>query len=1246
MNRKIKRVGGIVITIVLLASIFTLPINGKMIGGENKHIIPTKTHNLTLTTEEKNNILTQGGQPASTEQAWLDTNIYREEETTVAVEQNDIGYNKDVGDKIQRSMFIYVGEPIDGAPGRGRTAYLNPDEGDNDDYYRFSVCEGQTITASISTTEDYSYELLDYHGTVIPSGYTATETEFHFLHVYGNPNADEGEYTINIALNGQNDAGTNSDAGDSIDQATSITPGSYVGYMDMNDPEDWYSFSVNSGQGIFVTVKAYDRKLADFDISLYNPSGTLVHRAKYYGDDELEYPADETGTWKIKLDMFPGWDTTKWPDDYFLYGSGAYELELNIGGTAQPPPGPIPQPEIHPIAQTFTVTNDPESSDDEYNFLAAIPSAVYQENGKQYVSPIVYTDDPTPTHWFGTADNTTQYLLDDWNTYLSRHGVTPETYELAGDPVKTAAKLATAKWSSSDTAVLTIDGSKFKDTVTSFIDQDDTLNVKTKVTSASPGSNQFIDFEGHSSIPLWIGKEWGVMTIYAFGSNCGQVGLITPRYELGTAEDWPHPYDGPGDNTNIYFPISIPGLYLPYIDDPSGFDTFEITQHSCNRYKIPISDSDCSIKVTVTTNEESYLEVFLVDPTGSIRRPSVPHWNGGPINPIHIWNGDHHNGFEHWRRWEPTYSKEHTVEIHYPMTGKWTAIVAPHYPYGQEKTTDTIDYHITIEIREHNPERINAGLSAANGAVLASLQHAPLLYVTETTVPIETQNALEQLGVNNILFVNINHVSKVKLSGQVTEITSIKDAVHTTNVLKQQHHIPASMDMGNIITITSFGTEDGFFAPAGLIAAYHATNVINIGEIPDAYNFLDKATAWREYAGSWYHGCRAQGHLEKMSEPIDLIQIILDMMKGEFPPLGIDQHLRWWGTVHDTIKTWITNLGLEGAGQEVYIFVAPRDTDIRHPVIRVMSGVGSYAGQFPFETPGLDAALMCRDILYPAIIYANPGRNITTSQLMNFPDGWNWKTNDGNTSQVYSSRELKETFSSHGRFYEGHVIWDNWLERINEGACVNYYSGHGTGGSGISAQYKNVAEAFPDAELRHEYLHDFDWWDAWRGYMYDDEQTKTARWGGFTWYNAKEPNLYDIIHFKWVDQLLQNLHSEIELWMSCTTGQHFGPDIYLEHGSALWYGNAGTGLCPQEDLLDDSWIHDMMVDGLPVGEAFSKYVWLHQRDFTAKDDAPAKYQAALYGSSSLTVTNVQVIYGDPTLICYSPEWIEPIPVKP
>jgi hypothetical protein len=1243
MNLKIGKIGAIVLAIFLLGSMVALPISGAISVKDNNiiRLLDSLWGNDDPQTENMD------------ERALLDE-YYRIDESSLASDQNDMGYHNDAGDQIARSIYIYVGEPTDAAPGRTRVGYLEPDSGDDEDWYRFPACTGQQISYSFSTSEGYDCEILDKSGNPVSNGATATVTDWFFAHVYTSSSGGLGQYNLDITLTGQNDAGNGDDAGDDIGSATSITPGTYEGYMDKDDWEDWYSFSASSGQGIFVSVEEFDKRYADFDIHLYNPSGEHVYSAMYYGADKeytgsfeadkrLQYPADATGVWKIKIDMFPGWDTSKWPDDYFLYGSGPYEFELTVGGTAQSPPDPIPQPEIYPKAQTFKITDDPNSNTDEYAFLAAVPSAIYKQGDKQYVSPIVYMGDDSVTSWYGTAQDTTDYLLDDWDTYLSRHGMTAVEYEVDSDPIKAAAEIATTGWDYSDTAVLAMDGSKIVDDVTTNIDKDATLKVVTDKTTLTPGDSRFKDLPIENSYQMWIGKNWGSMTVYAYGSDCPEVGIVTTKLELAAYEDWPHPYDEPGDNTNIYFPIALPGLFWPYLEGSTGFDTFEITKYSGDRYKIPIINTDSSIEVTVTTSSNSYLEVFLVDPQGSIRRPSVPSWNGGPINPIHIWNGDHHNGFEDWRHWEPEYTKEHKVELHYPSTGRWTVIVTPHYPYGQEKTSDSIPYHIKAVVREHNAQRVDAGLSAANGAVIASQMHAPLLYVTENSVPVETQNALDKLGVKNVMFININDVSKAQPKGTVTEISSMKQVIAKTQALTTQNTVKTSTDIGNVITVTSFGSEDGFFAPAGYIAAYHGSNVINIGEAPDAYNLIDKGTAWREYGGGWYHGTRAQGHLGKMDEPINVLQIIKNILNGEFPEFGIDQHLRWWGGAHDAIYEWVNDLGLIGTGKEVYMFVSPRDTDIRHPIIRVMSGVGSYAGQFPFDTPGLDAALMSRDVLYPAIIYANPGRDVTTAQLMNYPDGWTWKTNDGVTNTVYSTREVKQSFSSHGRFFEGHVVWDNWLDRMNEGVSLNYYSGHGTGGSGISEQFKNVAEQFPDAELRHEELYDFDWWDAWRGYMYDDSTTGTARDGGFTWYNAKEPNLYDIIHFKWLDQLLQNLHSEIELWMSCTTGQHFGPEIYLEHGSALWYGNAGTGLCPQEDLLDDQWIKAMMVEGLSVGEAFTTYAWLHQRDFTAKQADSSIYNTALYGTSSLDITNVQVIFGDPTMTCYSPEWIEPIP---
>jgi hypothetical protein len=1158
------------------------------------------------------------------------------EDVSFAGEQNDIGYNVDVGDRIQKALPLYVGEPVDQTvPGRGRDGSLDPDRGDSDDWYRFSVCKGQRIDGSLSSGENYDFEFADYAGNPVGQSYTADKTGVYFLHIFANEGAGAGDYTIEVILSGQNDVDTGGDAGDSIGQATPITPGSYTGYMDVNDREDWYSFSVSSGQGVFVYVKPLEK--SDYDIHLYNPAGELVYSAQYYGEDELEYPADASGKWVIKLDMFPGWDEEKWPDNYFLYGSGAYELRLSIGGEAEAPPGPVPQPDITPVAQTFIVDDDPGSNRDEYGYIAAVPAANYIKNGKKYVSPIVYRGVDFIPAWFTTVDQTTQYLLDDWNTYLARHDMVAEEYVIPEDPIEAAASIATSKWTSSDTAVVVVDGSVFEDEVSTVIDKDASLSSRPEITRVKPGS--FKDVGGLLTAPMFLGKKWGAIHLIGKGANfAGDTGLITPRYESLMEDWWPHPYDANGEDVDTFYPVSLPGIWLPYVTSESGLEELQVITYAGDRYSIPVPNTCCSIKVTITTDEPSHLIVYLIDPNGNVRRPMVPHYNGGEIKPLHQWNGGHwEHDQDEFRSWIVEPHTEFSVEVHNAMEGKWTAIVVPFLDHETGEAHFDGKYHIKADIRKYNPKRMAAELSAANGAVIASMNHAPLLYVTEDSVPSETSNALSKLGATNIIFININSVSTASISG-ATEYKTLQQVIDV---------IKANENSENFITIISHGTGDGYFAPASMIAAYHVSPVLNFCEAKEAYNTLDAIAAWREYAGDYYHGARSVGHLPQMAAPFDLKEFIKGILEGEFPKPGFDLKLRWFSAVHDGVHNMISGYGLDREGQEVYMFVGPRDTDIRDPVTRAFVGNNSYAGHIPVETPAFSSAVICRDILYPAIIYANPGRNVTTSQLMNYPDGYVWRANDGKGYPNFATRTIKESFSSHGRFYEGHCIWDNLLERYNKGVSISYYTGHGTGGSGISAQYRNIAEDFPLAEPRHPHLKDFDWWDAWRGYGgYDDLQTKTCRWGGSSRYNAQEPNLYDIIHFKWVDQLFENLHSEMEFWSSCTTGEHWGPIVYLAHGSALWFGCAGSAYGVQDDL-HNSWIfHDVLVEGKGIGESQSKYQWIFNRDFTTCDPTTLYGRSTLFQLAQGGLTNVKVLYGDPTMTCYSPDWVEPVPVKP
>jgi hypothetical protein len=1167
---------------------------------------------------------------------------------------DDAGSKRDAGNKISRSSTIYIGEPIDNTPGRGRTGKLS--SSDDEDWYSFSVCEGQNILITMSPSAGYDFNLAlwdknenekatsEKPGAVAEAiSFTAEYTGYWYMLVEYVSGPDEGQYSFDVTLNGQNDADTGNDAGDSFADATSLSPGQYSGYLDMNDGQDWYKFQANAGNGIHFNLEmkktAY---LSDFDISLYNPSGELVYEEDYYYDDELLYPADVSGEWRVKIDIFPGYidipQPTEWK--YYTYGSGAYNLEFSIESSAPAPPGPIPQPQVTPIAKTFNIANDPDSSKDEYGYLASIPACNYLESGNRYLAPIIYEGDDTSTNWFGTdadrgtVDDTTQYLIDDWNDYLAAHGKTAAEYDVPADPIEAAAEIATQNWVSSNLAVVAVDGSGYEDTVKTVIQETKTLK---RVVEVEEFQSDDPIFEGPFQYTTFLGPKWGAIDIgifditgYHANDDSNFLTNVFPSYMNFGGDWWPVPYDGSGDGTDVYYPITQAGIWSAGSDiETDDWSYFRVRKYAGDRYKINVKDSDSVISVKVETANPSDLLVFLVDPDGWLRAPDMPQWNG-PVNPIHVWNGFENPEVNPWREWNPDPHTEFSVEVLHPEKGSWTAIVVPRNAEGPD-----LDYTITGELKTINPNRADAAISAANAAVIASLEHIPLLYVNEDSIPSATSNAISQLGVNKVIFVERGGIG----SGVKSNLPTLEADLTT-----MQNIVDYIKDYGsseNYITITSIKSGDGYFAPTAMLAAYHGAPVLRIGEAPgNPAGMADRIETWRLWSGDFYHGSRSTGHLPDHSEPVPgegswNIKLLFDAfmyavsggVNGELPPLGMDAKRYWNEKVHDGIYDLIDGYGLDIAGQEAYCFVAPRK-DIYIPVHSVMLGNNSYSGHMVGTTPAYTSDMVVRNILYPALIFANPNRNITTSQLMNFADGGNWKTNDGKNNNAYSSRSVKKSFGSHFRTYDGHCLWDAHLERMNDGASAMYYAGHGTGGSGTSAQYYQTEHCNYPEQI---------WWDAWRGYAGFDNW-KIVRNNGRSWYNAEPPSLYDIVHYDYADELFGNLRSNVIFYLSCTTGDAFGPMVYLDHGAVFFMGNAGSGLNPQEDLMDNEIFDRVMIYGETISQAFSKEVWRHLRDFTTKDPT------AMYGSSSLTVTTVQCFYGDPELIVYSPEWTSPVPV--
>jgi len=1238
MKNKFLKIEAAVIILFLVGAMFLVPVSS--IDVEN-------TNNLSFL----NTDLPDEDESSEPESISLDSNYYGHIDAgTTNVRDyspEDAGYREDAGKELKRAFEVYPGELIDDTPGRGRTGnLLNPDK-DEEDWYAYSVCAGQQIDITLTPTSDYDLAIFDLVGEEkVVSTNPGTDVEYAsciahttgrwYMRIYEGAAGAAGNYSFDIQLIGQNDTGIGDDAGDDFATATPITPGVFYGYLDMNDGQDWYKFDVAEGEGMhFYLEMSKIAKFSDFDITLYNPLGEEVHEEDYYTNDELYIGADMAGEWRIKIDIFPGWtdipQPTEW--DYYAYGSGAYELEYILEASGPEPPAPIPQPEITPIAKTFTIQNDPESQLDTYGYMASVPACNYLEGGMRYLAPIIIEGDDTSTNWFdddpecGVVDDTVQYLVDDWNAYLTSHGKTPVEYDVPVDPIEAAAEIAIENWNSSDLAVVAVDGSGLEDAVETVLSRTRTLKREVEIEELDSTSPEIRDFAGRNVYPMFIGPKWGAVNVsiqgistHSYSADGAFLNQLFPSKFMRIAGDWwPVPYASTGEAVDIYYPVTSWGIYGACSDLSNySWNKMIITKYAGHRYKVNVNDPNSVLRVKIETEEPSDLMVFLVDPKGNYREPAYPHWNG-PVNPIHEWNGLSYTGFDEWRTWIPEPHLDFTAEVLHPDIGKWTVIVVPRHAHNGE----SLKYTITGEIRNFE-EQANADISAANAAVIASQEHVPLLYVNADSVPQATEDAFTALGVDSVIFVENGEIGADVRSDLPTldaDLTTMQDIID---------YIKAYDSSENYITLTSLASGDGYEAMASMLAAYHGSPVLHIDDAPgNPAGTAERIDSWRLGAGDYYHGSRSPGHLPVASEPVEQnkIKILLDIIfNNTFPPFGLDAKRYWNEEMHDAIYNWIDSYGLDLDGQEGYAIVAPRD-DIHVELHSVMMGNNSYAGHLAGITPAYVNAMVVRNVLYPALIYANPNRDITTMQLMNFPDGQQWTLNDGSRPSAYSSRILKQIFGSHGRTLDSHCLWVAHNERMNEGASVMYYSGHGTGGSGISAQpVQQPYCAYPDDI----------WYDAWRGYEYD--QMSTPRTGGWTWYNAEPPILYDIIQYKWVDQLHENLKSNAIFYMSCSTGEAYGPMVYLDHGAVCWYGNSGSGLCPEADIQDDEFFKDAMLEGEPIGPAYAKQVWLHFRDFTTKDPE------SMYGSSSMQVTTVQVIYGDPQLIIYSPEWSSPVPI--
>jgi hypothetical protein len=244
--------------------------------------------------------------------------------------QNDAGSGADAGDNITSALHINPGLTYSGEMGGL----------DDSDWYRFDIPAGRVLNLSFTpdeSAESMKFSLRNferseiwYSGEVAPGARSSKRVMMNNSSggtYYLEAASGRGRYAFGIFLEKQNDAGSETDAGDKISEALKIEAGrSYSGELGGFDDNDWYRFDASAGSALKLSLSVYEGS-EPIKFSFRD-----TQRAEVWFTEEI--PPGTTESKRILINRSSG-------GTYFLeafFGSGPYGFEVlsenqNDGGS-------------------------------------------------------------------------------------------------------------------------------------------------------------------------------------------------------------------------------------------------------------------------------------------------------------------------------------------------------------------------------------------------------------------------------------------------------------------------------------------------------------------------------------------------------------------------------------------------------------------------------------------------------------------------------------------------------------------------------------------------------------------------------------------------------------------------------------------------------------------------------------------------------------------------------------------------
>ncbi|MHA1928976.1 MAG: hypothetical protein ACTSV2_10430, partial [Candidatus Thorarchaeota archaeon] len=458
------------------------------------------------------------------------------------------------------------------------------------------------------------------------------------------------------------------------------------------------------------------------------------------------------------------------------------------------------------------------------NYLAAVPFAV-RSNSTHTASGLLLPDDiedyASPLgEWIdllGGEMNELVFLGDIQNPdHTALTSITESHTTISGtDHIEMAANLAQEYFVGSSSVVLV---------ETSNMDQF-SQNIVITDTSSSLNPMSSSTISGRTS----SGSDWEYFRTVT-PSGGGAIITLTSSttnlwFDLLAQEDSQYyPLDYPYyDGQTVMFPYDArPGsAWVLHVIDLVDYDrtvtlNFDVEVPDAHFYPFTVeSGEDCRIDfdLSVTGGTPRNIGLNVLDPSGNIILNANRFALFDGINEV----------------------SDISVSLSHPEPGQYQA-----YIYSAEDTAVT--YSLDIVKRVISDSRIAGAAAAANGAGLASLLGAPLLYTTGDSLDTSTLQAIQTISPQIVYFMNPTGLvdSNIKI-----ELENLGLNLHTIENFKQVQSILSTLDSrdsskGSAILYDSLGTT---FAAAGLSVAqrkgpaipfsYNNSRLMTLSQIPE-----------------------------------------------------------------------------------------------------------------------------------------------------------------------------------------------------------------------------------------------------------------------------------------------------------------------------------------------------------------------------------------------------------------------------